>query len=134
MYNKNGGSDKHCDVILINDDSIFFIELKNTESTIEQSAVESIINTMPGKFAGTFKTYINKIQPLLERNLSKNKKFKYVFYIHKNTFDILKQLKAIITKQKNKLLYSLAKEAETVIIKPCGEDLYISQNCIQLKK
>jgi len=118
---------EHCDVILMADDQVFFIELKNTENTIDEKKITEIINTMPAKFDGTLVAF-NCIKELFEINSNKNRKIHYIFYIHKNTFDILKKLGILIKEQKRKLIGMAKKGLEVALIKTCGEDTYNSND------
>jgi len=118
--------EKHCDVILMVDDQVFFIELKNTENTIEKEEITEIMDNLSKKFQGTFHAF-NSIKKLFKINFNKNIKINYIFYIHKNTFDKLKKIESLMAKLKNPKLLGIAnKDLEVALIKMCGKDIYPS--------
>ena len=75
-----------------------------------------------------------KIKKLLNENCYKYKNIHYVFYIYKDTYDIIKQMEHLIKKQIIKFgsLVSKEKCLGEVLIKKCGTDLYKSGDCISI--
>ena len=124
---------KHCDAILINDKYIFFIELKYTKNTKKEEEISEIMKSVYSKYDGTKKAF-EKIKKLLNENCYKYKNIHYVFYIYKDTYDIIKQMEHLIKKQRIKFgsLVSKEKCLEEVLIKKCGTDLYKSCDCISI--
>ncbi len=130
---KTYNNQKHCDSILINDEYIFFIELKYTKNTEKEEEISDIMESVRSKYDGTKKAF-EEIKKLLNENCYKYKKIHYVIYIYKDTHAIIKKMEHLIKKQKNRFIGLASKEKylEEVLIKKCGTDLYKSDDDIPL--
>lgn len=125
LENLNPGGLEHCDVLLLNKDTLYFIELKNTSNTHNIDTIDdSIISSIVPKYNGT-KNMAERVLNVLDKNVFKLENIKkvYVFFIDKDTLQLIKHTKALYNKEIFRILQGM-KELEDFYFKPCGDNLY----------